>query len=445
LRDTATEERSTSRRRTVISCVLLLLGVAASVIGTFDDEVPIFAAGVVVLLITVFLLGSVGVRPLSRLLSVPMVWRAGVVGEMARENAARSPRRTSTTAYSLAVGVSLVTAATIFAGTIRESVTGELESSLVADHVVVVDAPVVLLGGGLTPDVVDAVGDVPGVEAAVPLQTVNGAYDGAALQVTGSHTDDLQRVADLGSIRGALPTAAGQIAVGEREAEDRGLEPGDTIVIDFPQHETTLEVVGTFGDTALVGEWLVDDDELQTSAPSVLTGRVLLDSAPGINAGVEAAIAGDPTSHLETKSEYISDQGAQVNQLLVLLYGLLGMSVVVALIGIVNTMSLSIFERTRELGLLRAIGTTRSQLRRVIRYESALVAGIGTVGGLVLGLFFGWLAAHAVDETFPDLTIPWVQVGIIGIVGVVAGVLAAVLPARRAARLDVLDAIASGG
>jgi putative ABC transport system permease protein len=227
-------------------------------------------------------------------------------------------------------------------------------------------------------------------------------------------------------------------------AEDRGLGIGDTIEIDFPQQRTPLEVVGIYDDVSLVGAWLVDDDELERSAPSALTGRVLLETGAGTE-GVEAAIAGDPTSHVQTKAEYISGQGAQVNQLLVLLYGLLAMSVLVALIGIVNTMSLSIFERTRELGLLRAIGTTRRQLRQLIRYESALVAAIGTVGGLALGLFFGWLAAHAVDETFPDLTVPWVQVGLIGLVGVAAGVLAAVLPARRAARLDVLDAIASGG
>jgi putative ABC transport system permease protein len=160
---------------------------------------------------------------------------------------------------------------------------------------------------------------------------------------------------------------------------------------------------------------------------------------------MDAVLAGDPTSKVQTTAAFIDAQGAQVNQLLVLLYGLLGMSVLVALVGIINTMSLSIFERRRELGLLRAIGTTRSQLRRTIRYESGLVAAVGATGGILLGLFFGYLAAHAIDETFPDLAVPWLRIAVIGAAGVLAGVGAALLPARRAARLDVLEAIASGG
>ena len=446
LRDTAVEERRTSARRTLVAAVVLVIGAVAAVVGVLDDQPLAFLLGTVALLGTVFLLGPIAVRPLTHLLSVPLVARAGVVGELARENAGRSPRRTATTAFSLAVGVMLVTAATIVAATISESVTGQLEKTILADHLVVVDAPVVLQGGGIPTDLVEEVGAVPGVDDLVAVWQAPAVHDGAAVQVTGVDTSELAAVADLGSVQGTLELGPGELAMGEDAAADRGIEIGDTVTVAFPQQPTTLKVVGTYDRTVLLGAWLVDRAELIADAPQVLASRILVvGSERGVPAAMEQVLAGDPTSKVQTKAAFIDAQGAQVNQLLVLLYGLLGMSVLVALVGIINTMSLSIFERRRELGLLRAIGTTRSQLRRAIRYESGLVAAVGTTGGILLGLFFGYLAAHAIDETFPDLAVPWLRIAVIGAAGVLAGVGAALLPARRASRLDVLEAIASGG
>ena len=156
---------------------------------------------------------------------------------------------------------------------------------------------------------------------------------------------------------------------------------------------------------------------------------------------IDAALASDPTARIRSRDEFIDDQAGQITNLLVLLYALLGMSVIVALIGIVNTMSLSIHERTRELGLLRAVGMTSRQLRRTVRYEAAIIALIGTLVGLVLGLFFGWAAFDALGLGYSDFAIPWVALVAIGFAGLVAGLLSGVLPARRAGRLEVLDAI----
>ena len=446
LRETAVEERRTSARRTLVAVVVLVAGIVAAVAGILDDQPLTFLLGTVALLATVFLLGPIAVRPLTHVLSIPLVARAGVVGELARENAGRSPRRTATTAFSLAVGVMLVTAATIVAATISESVTGQLEKTIRADHLVVVDAPVVLQGGGIPAALVEEVGAVPGVEDVVAMRQASAVHDGGVIQVTGIDTSELTAVADVGSVDGTLELGPGQLAMGEDAAADRGIEIGDSVSIDFPQKPTTLELVGTYERSVLLGTWLVDDDEITADAPQTLASRILVrSSGRGVDDAIDEVLAGDPTSKVQTTAAFIDAQGAQVNQLLVLLYGLLGMSVLVALVGIINTMSLSIFERRRELGLLRAIGTTRSQLRRTIRYESGLVAAVGATGGILLGLFFGYLAAHAIDETFPDLAVPWLRIAVIGAAGVLAGVGAALLPARRAARLDVLEAIASGG
>ena len=446
LRETAVEERQTSTRRTLAALLVMIAGIVAAALGVLDDQPLAFLLGTIALLATVFLLGPTAVRPLTHVLSVPLVARAGVVGELARENAGRSPRRTATTAFSLAVGVMLVTAATIVAATITESVTGQLEKTILADHLVVVDAPVVLQGGGIPPDLVEEVGAVPGVEQVVSVRQASAVHDGGSILVSGVDTSDLSAVLDLGDADGTLQLGPGEMAMGERAAADRGVDIGDTVSIDFPTKKTTLKVVGTYDRSVFLGEWLVDADELTADAPQVLASRILVRSS-GADAlgGVGQVLAGDPTSKVQTKAAFIDAQGDQVNQLLVLLYGLLGMSVLVALVGIINTMSLSIFERRRELGLLRAIGTTRSQLRKTIRYESGLVAAVGTTGGILLGLFFGWLAAHAIDETFPDLALPWLRIAVIAAAGVLAGVGAALMPARRAARLDVLEAIASGG
>jgi len=447
LRETAVEEPQTSKRRPLIAAVVMVAGIVAATAGVIDDRPLVFAVGTIALLATVFLLGPLAVRPLTHLMAAPLVWRTGAVGELARENAGRSPRRTATTAFSLAVGVMLVTAATIVAATISESVTGQLEKTITADHLVVVDAPVVLQGGGISSDLSAEVVKAEGVAQAVAVRQVPAAFKGATIQVSGVDASNLADVVDLGATEGSLKLGRGAVAVGADEAERRGIHIGDKIPIAFPQQTATLEVIGTYDRTVFLGAWLLDDAELTADAPQALAARVLIRSAPGANVvkTVDSILAGDPTSQVQTKAGFIADEAAQVDQLLVLLYGLLGMSVVVALVGIVNTMTLSIYERTRELGLLRAIGTTRRQLGRAIRYESGLVAGVGTAGGIVLGLFFGWLAAHAIDETFPDLAVPWIRIAIIAAVGVLAGVAAAILPARRSGRLNVLDAIASGG
>ena len=196
----------------------------------------------------------------------------------------------------------------------------------------------------------------------------------------------------------------------------------------------------------LVNDWLVDNSALDTRTSRSLDARILVraaDATEELMADIDTALASDPTARIRSRDDFIDDRAGQINNLLTLLYALLGMSVVVALIGIVNTMSLSIHERARELGLLRAVGMTTRQLRQTVRYESAIIALIGTFAGLVLGLFFGWAAFDALGVAYSDFVIPWAALAAIAVAGLVAGLLSGVLPARRAGRLEVLDAIAT--
>ena len=448
MRDAAAEPGRPSRRRTGWGLAVLAAGIVATVWSSVAGDELILAAGLPLVVVAFVLLGPVIVRPLSRLLAAPAVRRRSITGELAHENASRNPKRSATTSLTLMIGVALVATATVFAATLSKLIAGDLEDELLADHVVTVNNTVAGAGGGLDPAIADAIGALDGVDAAVGTRTAFGQVGDDFAQVTGVDTVQLGQVADLGVVDGRITGLdPREVAVRQPTADDNGLAVGDTVRVRFQQGAATLTVAGIYSQgNQLASDWLVDNSVLDTILNRSLDTRILVRAEGADQAligDIDAALASDPTARISTRDEFIDDQAGQITDLLTLLYALLGMSVVVALIGIVNTMSLSIHERTRELGLLRAVGMTSGQLRRTVRYEAAIIALIGTLAGLVLGLFFGWAAFDALGLGYSDFAVPWAYLVAIGVAGLVAGLLSGVLPARRAARLEVLDAIAS--
>ncbi len=449
LRESAIEEVRAGKARTVVGLGLAGGGLVASLIAVGvigDGEAVLLAVGLPAIIIAIFSLAPVLVRPVTRVLAIPLVRNGSITGELSRENAARNPKRTATTSLTLMIGVTLMVTATVFAATLSSAVRGTLEDTVVATDIVGVSANISQLGGGLDPTVAPTIAALADVEAAVPLRSGFAEVDQEFASITGVKAADLAKVLDIGVTAGTIDTLeASTIAVHEDIAADLAVTIGDTLPVKFQQRTVELTVAGIYTEDGVVGGYLTDLAVLEANTPRSLDTQIFVttNGAETVRGEIDEILASDPTAKVKTTSEYIDDQAGQINSLLYLLYGLLGMSVLVALIGIVNTMALSIHERTRELGLLRAVGMNRTQLRRTIRYESALVALMGTTLGLGLGVFFGWLVQQAASDEFPAFVIPWSQLAIVAIVGIAAGVLAGVLPARRAGRLDVLDAISS--
>jgi putative ABC transport system permease protein len=259
-------------------------------------------------------------------------------------------------------------------------------------------------------------------------------------------------VADLGDVEGDLTSIGdGGFAVGRGYADDHGLALGDQVTAEFLDGSTeALTVDAIYENSNLMGDILVDHRvwERHTVTNEDLIVMVGIDDGAdlaAVRADVQHVVDRYGSPRLEDSDEYLASQGEQIDQMLGLVYGLLGLAVIIALVGIANTLSLSIHERTREIGLLRAVGQSRSSVRSTVRWESVIIAIFGTIGGLGLGTLICWglVRAISVTEGFgtfaPSMTTMVIVLG----VSIVAGVVAAVRPARRAARLDVLEAIAT--
>jgi len=253
-----------------------------------------------------------------------------------------------------------------------------------------------------------------------------------------------------------LPMAAGglsvlddsSVLVSSNAAKGQGYEVGDTVAMKFPKLTEKLTVAGIYpSGGAVFTDYLVTLDAMENGGYAPRDSLLYVTKEPGasesqVRAGIDKVLAGNPTVTLKNQKEFADEQKQQINQLLAIVYALLGLAVIIAVLGIVNTLALSVIERTREVGLLRAVGMSRRQLRRMVRLESVAIAVLGAVLGVALGIAFGIALQRALaDQGIDVLSVPWVQLVIFVLVSAAVGVLAAVLPARRAARLDVLRAI----
>jgi len=450
LRDVAIDTSGRSRIRAVIGGVMVALGAASLFGGLFggsDNAASAVGFGAFLIFLGVAVLGPLIAGPVSRSLGAPLPRLAGMTGTIARQNAMRNPKRTSATAAALMIGVGLVGFITVFASSAKESLRRSVTESLTAD--LVVDSGSFGFGG-LSPDLAARLAELPEVAAA------SGTRFGA-FQV-GDSTESLVAVdpaadasfVDRGVVAGSLAElGVDSVAVHEDVAKSDDLSVGDTVSVRFADTGVKDLVVGAiYTEKDLAGSFLVTHELYEANFSDQFDINVLVDLAEGVDpaaarAAVDAVAADYPTAEVRTQSGYADSQAAQVDQILNLIYVLLALAVVIALMGIANTLGLSILERTRELGLLRAVGMTRRQVRSSVRYESVIIALLGTALGLGIGLFFGWAMVTALADEGIELAIPVGQLVVVTVIAALAGVVAAIGPSRRAARLNVLDAIAT--
>ena len=450
-------QRSRAFRRltAVLFSLVTLLGAAMVAVGLLSEggdsttKLVAAAGGAVVLVIGVSLLTPRFVRPAARVLGVPFERSTRVVGRLARENSERVPGRTAVSSATLMIGLTVILFVTIFANGVRASVNNIIEQRFAGDIAV-------LNENGFSPFPVrtaEAIEKVPGIDIVSVFQAGESEIEGVGQEFAiGVDTRTLTSVYNFDWIDGSIATlrelGASDTLLEEGVSKKADVGVGDNIVVRLPGGRTvSLTVRGIFKDTGILNGYVVNARTFERLFGDQPASLVLASVLPSENQkdvlrAANKALDPFPQARARSQQELQDENASQINQILSLFYALLALSVIIAMFGIVNTLTLSIHERTRELGLLRAVGMTRRDVRRMVRYESAITAAIGGALGLVLGLFFAFVVTEALSDEGIVFAVPVGQVIAFLALTVFVGVLAAILPARRAARLDVLTAIA---
>jgi putative ABC transport system permease protein len=437
-----------------IAGLLMLLGIGLVLWGLLaesgDTTTKLIGAagGAVLLILGVALMSPRFIRPVAGVVAWPLERSTALVGRLARENSTRNPARTAVTSAALMIGLALVLFVTIFANGLRVSVENIIDRSLAGDVAVMHDDGFSPIPAGIT----QAVENVPGVAEVSATKATQTKLRGVGGTVftKGIDPTNLRSVYKFDWVNGSDATLSelgndGAI-LEEDTAAKGGFKVGDRVPVTGPSGEITVTVRGIYRDKGLF-----DGAALPLAAFDQLVTQPRLDMAlvkldKGVNAaatqrGIDKALAPFPEARARNQQEIKDEQGDQISQILSLFYALLAMSVIISVFGIVNTLTLSIFERTREFGLLRAVGMTRRSVRRMVRYESIITAVFGALLGLLLGIFFAFVVVLALESEGLVFSLPIGQVVSFLIFAIVVGIVAAILPAYRASRLDVLRAI----
>jgi putative ABC transport system permease protein len=446
LRDRALDIGS-GRRRYVWGGVLTVLGSAALVLGLFGgvgNPALLTGAAAFLVFVGVAMLSPLLARPAARLLTLPAERTHSITGILAQQNAMRNPRRTASTAAALMIGLALVTFISIFGASAKDSFASAIDDQTDADFILSPEnfQP-------FSPEAAKAVREeLPGA-VVVEYRFGSAKIDGKPRSVIGA-SGNFTKMTDVALRPGSRigQFADGGLLVYEDVVSDQGLRVGDRVRVEFPLGEQTLPVRGVFTDKQALpgsGNYIVSLANWD-GFPDPLDFYVGVQKPPGMSTAETEQVLKRVADRFggidaQNKAEFRDSQLAQFDQILGLMYVLLLLAVVIALVGIVNTLALSIYERTREIGLLRAVGMSRVQLRRMIRGEALIVASFGAILGLVIGVVFGRAIVQAISDDGIDFTLPVGQLVVFLVLAGLAGLLAGVPPARRAAHLDVLQAI----
>lgn len=441
-----TLRRASLRRRAVVGTAVTGVGIASLLYGLFGTPPSIgqiIGFGAAVTFIGIGILSPLVARPVARALGSPLR-RLGVQGRLGQENAMRNPKRTASTASALMIGLALVSMVTILSASLKASFNAALEETLRADLTVSTSSLTTF-----SPDVATLIREVPEVAAVSEFRQNAFRFRGADNFLTAVDPATIEQVATVDMITGTTSALAqGSILVYKDVAEENGFKQGDTVTLEFPSTGAQRFVVGgIYGENRLVGDWVISLDTYERNYTEQLDTFVLVKGRPGVSPSalqhaVEGKVGDFPNIQVQDQAAFREKQAGFIDQILGLVTALLLLAVIIALFGIVNTLSLSIFERTREIGLLRAVGMTRRQLRSMVRWESVIIAVFGALLGLALGVFFGFSLQQALKgQGLSELRIPATQLIVYVVLAGLAGVAAAVLPARKAAKLNVLEAI----
>jgi putative ABC transport system permease protein len=426
---------------------MFLIGLFATPGGN-AELILLAGGGGLLIFIGIASLSATVARPVAGAIGTPIRRMFGVPGKIARDNAMRAPRRTARTASALMIGVSLISAAALFTSSVRDTFGRILNRAVTADFIIL--DPSFL---GLPAQVAERITALEEIQAISPVRPTLAQIDGDQVGLAAIDPAAMPDLADFDVSEGGYEglTADDGVMIHRDKAEDLGVGVGDTVDVTFSNGiERALTVAGLYDDNSLAGDWIISAALLD--AVSEVPPRdqlVLVRVAEGVDldaarVAIEQEITDFPQAEVQSNTEFREDQEGQIDQLLIVITTLLGFAIVISFFGIAITLALSVFERTREIGLLRAVGMSRRQLRRAVRWEAVIVSVFGVVVGVVVGTLIGMALAYAVPNSFIDgITVPWATLVMVAILAVVAAVIAALYPAYKASRMNVLEAIAT--
>ena len=445
MRATALEIAEPGRKRLITGLLSIALGVAiigAVVAGASNNYLGI---GILFVFIGTIVLGPIIARPVALFLGRPAARFRGVTGTMARQNSARNPKRTSRTASPVLIGVALVTAVTALAASIKGQIDDVFTAQFKGDYAISTDARGF---GGLSPSLAVDLNKLPQVEKATGFGFLTVKVDGRGQYVTTINPKTIEGLWDIGLINATYADLkTSDMFVSEKVAKRRNIAIGSVLQTTFGDGSTRpLTVAGIYVNNE-IGDYIANSQLVDGSAIIMFDIGVYILTKENVDkaeafAALDAAVKKYGQGELLTKQEYINKQSGQVNQLLGLIYGLLMLSVIISIVGIIITLLLSVFERQRELALLRAVGMTRSQVRTTVRWESVITSLLGAVLGIILGIGLGWIIVFALkDQGLTSFKLPVGPTIIIMIMSFIVGLFAAIYPAWRATRVNILDAL----
>ncbi len=454
LRDGAMAGHSSGRSRTAVGVGLVGIGIAAGAAGLFAASatasiIALLALGSIAVFVGVTMLSPLVAEPVTRLLGWPLHRLLGTSGRLAQQNAGRNPQRTATTAAALMIGLAMVAMTLTVGESAKAQLRETLESSVMADYLASESDGESQFPTELTGRLVD----LPETGTVTSFRYENGKVGGEIRDIMATDLAATAELFDLGIEDGTAHDSAvvDPLLVSDEEAETAGIAVGDVVTMDFVSGQTRdLTVIGIYADDVVTEDpFLLDLSTWDEVGATGIDTWVAMSLADGVSPEqAEAAFApieaDFPQVAINSANEFVEEIEASVDQALAAVNVMVALAVIIALIGIANTLALSVFERTRELGLLRAVGMTRRQLRRMVRLEAGLVALFGAALGVGLGVAFGWAAVAALPATITStLAVPTTRIVVLVGVAGLAGLVAAWGPARRAARLNVLDAISN--
>ncbi|MEW2116836.1 FtsX-like permease family protein [Streptomyces sp. NPDC005474] len=419
---------------------------AATSMKGSDGQAPM-GIGAALLITGVFILTPLLSRPLIAAAG-PLMRGFGVAGKLARQNSVRNPRRTAATASALMIGLTLITGMTVMAGSLQQAIDKMASASIRADYVVSMAN-----GNGLSPDVAEKLAKTPGVTAVSPLSDGAVRIDDTSEWVTGVTGPAIGELTKLTVDDGTFKVGGTQVVVDDDVAKSRGWKAGSAFTVAFDDgQKQRLTVAGVYQGNDVVSGLLIDNTVLaphRTNAADHTDKRVMVKTSDGATSATKdrlaKALGDNPAIKIQSRKD-ISNEIAQTFTLVLnMLYGLLAMAVLVAVLGVINTLAMSVFERSQEIGMLRAIGLDRKGIKRMVRLESLVISLFGGVLGIGLGVFFGWAAGELLGTSMPtyELVLPWARMALFLLLAATVGILAALWPARRAARMNMLTAIKS--
>jgi putative ABC transport system permease protein len=447
MRDDVVVAEGSLRRRAIFGLGLLAAGITGLVIGLVRKTLPPVGLGALGIFLGVAMLVPLIASPMSRVIGAPLPLIQGVSGRLGRANSARNPRRTAATASALMIGIAVVAAIATLVGSLLGSFNGLFDRSFQASYVVSTNTGQPFPAGPAEA----AVQAAPGVTAMSGFAQAMVHLKGASKALSGIDPVQGPKVFRISMTKGSLaPLAQGQLLIDETTSTDDHVNVGDKLTMTFAASgDQTLTVAGVFQDNQFLGSYVASNALIAQNTNSVRDSFVLVKTSsttPAAQDGLKKAVAGFPELKVRTGTQFKEDQKKAIKSLLYFIYALVALSIIIAMVGVINTLALSVLERTREIGLVRSIGMHRRQVRSMIRGEAVVVSILGAVLGLALGVALGAALVSTISGTGAGITqivVPVATIVEVLIAVFFFAILAALFPAHRASKLDVLKAITS--